>query len=123
MLLAQGNKISFKYEGSESRLLKEVSFLINDSTKAGLVGKNGCGKTTLFQIILRNRLDFHGDLSLKDNVLIGHLPQEIRFDEAITGMEYLWSAKDMLWHLKEVIDQICSENHGAYDLDVLLKEE
>ncbi|MCK5074313.1 MAG: ABC-F type ribosomal protection protein [Bacteriovoracaceae bacterium] len=118
MLLAQGNKISFKYEGCESRILEEVSFFINDFTKAGLVGKNGCGKTTLFQIILGNKKDYNGTISFKDNIVIGHLPQEIRFNEVMMGVEYLWSAKRELWQLKEAIDQICHDNQGMRDLSV-----
>ena len=52
MLLVEGNKISFQYDEQYEHVLKDVSFVINNNSKIGLIGKNGVGKSTLFKLIL-----------------------------------------------------------------------
>jgi ATPase subunit of ABC transporter with duplicated ATPase domains len=54
-----------------------------------LMGKNGCGKTTLIKNIISN---IHDNIKLGVNVNIGYIPQEIRFDnEELSIYEYMRS--------------------------------
>lgn len=123
MLLVQGDKITFKYEGQDSNLLEDISFVINSSTKAGLVGKNGCGKTTLFKILLKEFQDYHGHLSFDSCSEIGYLPQELRFNENISGFEYLWKLNENLWYLKNQIDEICRNEEIIVDIEIFSRYE
>ena len=51
MELIKLEKISFAY--AESRpVLKDLSFQLNQGERVGLIGTNGCGKTTLFHLIM-----------------------------------------------------------------------
>jgi ATP-binding cassette subfamily B protein len=45
--------VSFKYEGQEGYVLKNLNLTIPAGTKLGLVGNNGAGKTTLIRLICR----------------------------------------------------------------------
>ncbi len=45
--------LTFRYPGAERDTLKNVSFTINAGENVGIVGKTGCGKTTLVDLILR----------------------------------------------------------------------
>lgn len=45
--------LSFRYPDGEYDVLKHVSFRIEAGENVGLVGKTGCGKTTLVDLILR----------------------------------------------------------------------
>jgi len=45
--------LSFKYPGSETFILKNISFEIEAGQKIALVGQNGAGKTTLIKLLLR----------------------------------------------------------------------
>ena len=45
--------LSFRYPDGEFDVLKDVSFRIEAGENVGLVGKTGCGKTTLVDLLLR----------------------------------------------------------------------
>lgn len=45
--------LTFRYPDGEYDALKDVSFKINAGENVGIVGKTGCGKTTLVDLILR----------------------------------------------------------------------
>lgn len=45
--------VSFKYEGSDKYVLKNINLEIKDNEKIALVGHNGAGKSTLIKLLLR----------------------------------------------------------------------
>ena len=47
------DRVSFTYPGTDTPVLTEVSFTIENGQKVGLVGLNGSGKTTIVKLILR----------------------------------------------------------------------
>jgi len=57
-------------------VLKNISFTLNKGEKVGLLGKNGCGKSTLFKIITGNEEPDSGSVIISPKDLkIGYLPQ------------------------------------------------
>ena len=57
--------------------------------KVQLKGKNGSGKSTLIKIILGKDNDFSGEIKINPSVIIGYIPQEIKFNnESDTILEY-----------------------------------
>ena len=57
-------------------LFREVTFSIAAGQKMGLVGRNGCGKTTLLRVILGQELPDVGKVSLASGRRLGYLRQE-----------------------------------------------
>ena len=55
--------------------------------KVGLVGPNGCGKTTLLRMLLGTEPPDMGKLTLAGDLKIGYLPQEPSFDGQKTVLE------------------------------------
>ncbi len=49
--LIELRNIYYSYPGSKTPLLQDVNFAISEE-RIGLIGENGCGKTTFFQIIM-----------------------------------------------------------------------
>ena len=45
--------VSFKYEGSDSYVLKNINLSLGENEKIALVGHNGAGKSTLIKLLLR----------------------------------------------------------------------
>lgn len=90
--MAKGLEKSF----GDSRLFSEVNFLIKGGEKVGIIGPNGCGKTTLVNILLGKDKDFKGSARLGEWVRYGYLGQEVDFeDESCTILEELLSVKEM----------------------------
>lgn len=59
----------------ERVLFDDVSFSVGENDKIGLVGANGCGKTTLFKIILGQET-YSGELHKNKSLSIGYLQQQ-----------------------------------------------
>ena len=75
--LAYGNQI----------LLNGVSLTVAPGEKVGLVGRNGCGKTSLFKILAGESEADSGDISRRRGLRVGYLPQEFELDSAKTVLE------------------------------------
>ncbi|MBO5375076.1 MAG: ABC transporter ATP-binding protein [Clostridia bacterium] len=56
--------VSFKYDGSENYVLKNVSMKIGKNEKIALVGHNGAGKSTLVKLLLRLYDPSEGQITL-----------------------------------------------------------
>lgn len=57
-------------------LFENVSLQINARDRYALVGPNGAGKSTLFKLIMGEEAPDEGEVSLKEGVSFGYLPQE-----------------------------------------------
>ncbi len=57
-------------------LLDGVSGSIHESERVGLVGRNGCGKSTLFKLIARVLTPDEGEVQIARTVRVGYLEQE-----------------------------------------------
>jgi ATPase subunit of ABC transporter with duplicated ATPase domains len=73
-------------------LFTGLNFQINPGEKAGLVGPNGCGKTTLFRLIKGMEQPDEGSVSVPNKLTIAYFRQEVDemsgwsvLDEAIAG--------------------------------------
>lgn len=58
------NNLSFGYDRSESLIFNNISLNLDSSWKAGLIGRNGRGKTTLLKL-LANELEYSGRIISK----------------------------------------------------------
>ena len=58
------------------QLLDGVSFQLEAGQKVGLVGRNGCGKSSLLKLLTRRDLPNSGTVTVTKGVRIGYLPQD-----------------------------------------------
>ncbi len=94
MTLVAAERISRKF--NDQVILDDVSFTIKANHRIGLVGKNGCGKTTLFEIIAgRMGLD-RGAVHRSKQCRIDYIEQDLTAYDEKTLFEYVASARDEL---------------------------
>lgn len=58
-------------------LLEQASVTLHEKQKIGLVGKNGCGKTSLFSLITKELDAEQGELLFNKQLVISHLSQQL----------------------------------------------
>ncbi|MFQ3326903.1 MAG: ATP-binding cassette subfamily F protein 3, partial [Salibacteraceae bacterium] len=69
------SKISMFLSGKE--LFADLSFMIREKDRIGLIGKNGAGKSTLLKIIARAQEPTSGSVDISGEKRVGYLPQEM----------------------------------------------
>ena len=77
-------------------LFSGVSFTVGLSDRIALIGRNGTGKTTLFEIIAGRIMPDAGSVSLRRGVTIGYLCQDIRASSQSTLLKYVSSSSDVI---------------------------
>ena len=78
----------------DKTVFRDISFIIHDLDRIGLIGVNGTGKTTLLDV-LSGRSGFDGDVSpfsAKSDYTIGYLTQEPDFDDQKTVLDTVLSS-------------------------------
>ncbi len=78
----------------DNAVLQAVSFTINPGDRLGLIGPNGCGKTTLLRIIAGVEPPDSGSVRYTaPNLRLGYLEQGLSFDEQDTVNDLLRAAE------------------------------
>jgi len=70
-------------------ILTGADFIIHDNDKIGLVGVNGCGKSTVLKIIAGVEDPDSGEIAFAGDLRIGYLPQNPDFDKDKTVLDQL----------------------------------
>ncbi|KEI35941.1 ABC-F family ATP-binding cassette domain-containing protein [Allofrancisella frigidaquae] len=120
--------VSYQVEIKE--LFNDINFSIFQNQKIGLVGKNGTGKTTLFNLIQANISPDKGDIELAKNTRIVTVKQEVDdfeatvIDYVINGVESLRSLKHKMAEALDKEDFVeystCHEEYeslGGYSIE------
>ena len=68
-------------------LLDGISLTVAPGEKVALVGRNGCGKTSLLKILSGENPPDAGDISRRRGLRIGYLPQEFELNPEATVLE------------------------------------
>lgn len=69
--LLELQKVSFAYPGARRPLLDRVNLALHKQQRIGLIGPNGCGKTTLFHVIMGLLTPESGMMYFKGTELCG----------------------------------------------------
>ncbi|HHU93119.1 MAG TPA: ABC-F family ATP-binding cassette domain-containing protein [Halanaerobiaceae bacterium] len=119
------NRIRKNYGITE--VLQDFSLFVNEGERVGLIGPNGCGKTTVFKIIAGMEPFEEGSLYIKKGIKLGYLSQMPDFNQGFTLFEELKTIYENLTTIEKRLRQLeisISEasNKGGSGLDRLMEE-
>ena len=94
---------------SEQIIFDNAVFRVNSGERVGVVGPNGCGKSTLFGIIVGDVEPDGGQVILPKNLRIGYLRQHLPEDS--TGRKLIDFVADAIPELPEITSRLHELEH------------
>lgn len=101
-------------------ILQGASLQVKGNEKIGLVGRNGCGKTTLLNIIAKNEDYDRGEIIIPNATRIGSISQTLFDDKTITVLETLEQVFIPLKELEKQVNEqaeLLAEDHSEAALN------
>ena len=93
MIVSSVNHIAKSFGGTI--IFEDLSFEVHEGSRIGLVGRNGCGKTTLLKLLANQESVDGGVIHWKKGLKIGYLAQIPDYKE-LTVKEVLKTAFEQL---------------------------
>ena len=103
----------------DSAIFHDVSFRLLKGEHIGLVGANGEGKSTFFNIVTGKLQPDEGKIEWAKNVRVGYLDQHTVLEKGMTIREVLKSAFSWLFELETKMNEIC-DRLGDVDEDTMM---
>ena len=119
-----------KMEFGEQKLFDNMFFEIQPGDRIGLIGVNGCGKTTLFKLMTGILDPSDGNIVINKNTRIGYMEQHVcrnldvsAYDEVLTVFSDLMSYETELEILSEKIASKTGNVSQLVDRQAFLNDE
>jgi ATP-binding cassette subfamily F protein 3 len=104
-------------EFSGSVLFSDVSFVVNETDKIALMGKNGAGKSTMLKILAGINKPTRGSISAPKDAVIAYLPQHLLMEDNCTVFEETSKAFQSIFAMRDEIEAINHELTVRTDYD------
>lgn len=92
----------------EKTLFNDVSFIINEGDRVGLIGTNGSGKTSLLNVIAGSTHADSGTITKPNDYTIGYLRQKPILDENKTVMDAVFAGNQRIFHTIRLYEEALS---------------
>jgi len=99
-------------------LIKSSSFTIHSNHKVGLVGANGCGKSSLFAALLGELQPDTGDISMPANWKIATVKQETPALEK-SALDYVMDGDKEFRQLEQQLEQARADDNGNQEAIII----
>ena len=107
--------LSMHFTGDD--LFTDITFLIREKDRIGLVGKNGAGKTTLIRLLCGLEQPHKGDVIVPEDTSIGYLPQEKELKSELTVLEEALTAFEEQQRLEQQLKKLEHEIQHRTDYE------
>ncbi|MCL2063691.1 MAG: ABC-F family ATP-binding cassette domain-containing protein [Candidatus Cloacimonetes bacterium] len=94
------NLIQVSHDFGNKLLFDNINLTFDNNTKAGLIGRNGTGKTTLFKIMTGQIKPYKGNVSVAKGYKIGYFSQDYNFSSKETLWDWLYKSREDLMHVR-----------------------
>lgn len=105
-------------------LFEKANFVIHQGNKVGVTGANGCGKSSLFALLLNQIQNDEGEVDFPSGLSIAHVAQETPADNR-PAIEYVLDGDNELRQIQKKLEQAEKNNDGTaqaefhHQLDVI----
>lgn len=96
-------------------VLKDVSFTMQQGDRIGLVGVNGCGKSTLMRIIAGLDAQDSGEMSIVRGTRIGYLAQQDMVTHGASVWDELQKVYEPVFEMEKKLRQLEDDMAGAHE--------
>ncbi|MEE4146652.1 MAG: ATP-binding cassette domain-containing protein, partial [Halieaceae bacterium] len=93
-------------------LLHDANVTIQPGQRLAMIGANGCGKSSLFALLLGELVADSGDIEGMAKLRIAHMAQEVHATDIPAG-EYVWRGDSTLARLRDELARL--ESSGQFD--------
>ena len=115
MTVLEAHNINKHYDADP--VLEAITFKINKGEKVGLIGTNGCGKTTLLKLIAGVEHANGGTIVRPGNASVGYLAQALEYEEGNTVYQEILTvfreANTIAEQLRELEEQMAAGDARA----------
>lgn len=94
-----------KYYGA-TKIFEKITFEIKTGERIGLIGQNGCGKTSIFKIIMGMEDYQEGDINIRKDTKLGYLNQIPVYGEKVKTIEVIRMAFDKVFLIKDKMKEL-----------------
>nr|MBN2278841.1 ATP-binding cassette domain-containing protein [candidate division Zixibacteria bacterium] len=120
MTLIAGENISRQFE--DRLLFNDLSFSVNETDRIGLVGPNGIGKTTLFEIMAGRMRPDSGQITRAKHCRIAYVEQEFESHRDKTLFDFVCDARADLIAMRAEIESLSRRLSDSPDDNDLLEK-
>ncbi|PKN80070.1 MAG: ABC transporter ATP-binding protein [Candidatus Cloacimonetes bacterium HGW-Cloacimonetes-1] len=113
MSLIQVNSVSIEFGGNY--ILRDISCTVAKNSRIGMIGPNGCGKSTLIKIILSMLTPTEGTIAIAKRCEIAYLPQNMKLDPGLIMIDYIKDARKDIKGIWDAIDRLSSALHQKHE--------
>jgi ATP-binding cassette, subfamily F, member 3 len=110
---------------NDKKIFGQISWLITERSRIGLVGDNGAGKTTLFRAIKGETALDSGAIEIPRNKRIGYLPQDLVELDPLPVQDYLKKRTGQAGleaTIKNYEEKIASQDHSQDGYETMLNK-
>ena len=96
---------NLKFRYTENELFNSASLRIFDGEHVGIVGSNGCGKTTFMNLIAHKLIPDEGKIMWDQNKTFSYLDQHLEVKDDTTIYEYLYNVYQELFEKENEMNE------------------
>jgi len=106
---------------NERAILDSATIGIQEGDRIGLVGRNGCGKTTFLRILAGLQSPDSGDVSRRRELVISYLPQDFTLDTAKNVYENIRAGGEHVLKLIAEFESLPHDSERHHELETRIQ--